>query len=89
MEQIKTLPVFASSDLSEEMMKQIEDQEIIKKIEKYIKNTKTAKNKRYDMSLNEAVAVYRQEPQIYGITLAFEYGRAKGYRAAQNERKKA
>ena len=87
MAQMKTLPVFNLSDLSQEMLQQMEEEDTIKKIKKYIKNTKEKECKRYDLYTSEATAIYKQTSPIDGIMLAFTYGRAKGYRAAQNEHK--
>ena len=88
MAQIKTLPVFNLSDLSQEMLQQMEEEDTIKKIKKYIKNTKEKECKRYGLYVSEAVTICKQSSPINGIMLAFAYGRAKGYRAAQNEHKR-
>ena len=41
----------------------------------------------YHMNLGEALALARASDNVRAISLAFEYGRAKGYRAAKAERK--
>lgn len=57
----------------------------IKKIEKYVDKHGVPRNKRYDISMKEAIAISREMSAIEAVSLAFVYGRAKGYRAAKAE----
>ena len=57
---------------------------------RYIERTKQANGKFYQMNLAEmfAMAQVAQEAPGNMICLAFNYGKAKGYRAARAEAKK-
>ncbi len=60
--------------------------EKLEKIQNYINNTK-AISPRYDImcpEIEELVILSRKEP-VDAISLSFNYGRAKGYRAAKKE----
>lgn len=62
----------------------------IEKMKKYIERTKLDKNDRFCLSWPEAVemsgeAVQTKDAAFRIITLAFNYGKAKGYRAAKAE----
>ena len=61
----------------------------IEKIKRYIARTGVGyKDTSPDhMNLGEALALARASDNVRAISLAFEYGRAKGYRAAKAERK--
>lgn len=57
----------------------------IEKMERYISNTSIRNEKQYTMGMVECAAVREVlacDPYT-AITLAFRYGRAKGYRAAK------
>ena len=54
----------------------------IEKIERYIECTPVNDLARYDMNFPEALAISSLKP-MEAITLAFNYGRAKGCRAAK------
>ena len=58
----------------------------IEKMEKYIARTKKP-NARYDLYYWDIDAIYHlmEQNQVQAISLAFTYGRAKGYRAARKE----
>lgn len=58
----------------------------IERIEKYIAKTKFDST-HYELLLNETLDVMKMaaEKPIEAIWLAFNYGRAKGYRAAKKE----
>ena len=65
----------------------------IEKMERYIKRTKLDKNDRFDMTVREAFELAYKvqdmgESLIDVISLAFVYGKAKGYRAALAAQKK-
>lgn len=61
----------------------------IEKIKRYIQKTKVQKPDRYELGGLEANAL-RDEGDIVDIVYtAFLYGRAKGYRAARAEQRKA
>ncbi len=66
----------------------------IEKIKQYIDRTKMDKGTRYEMSFNEALTLAREanlsgdDSAFTAITLAFSYGKAKGYRAAKAEGRK-
>ena len=57
------------------------------KMQKYIDNTKIRNRVRYSMPLSEAMAMRQigKDDVFQALTLAFEYGMAKGYRAAKKE----
>ena len=66
-------------------------EEIIKRIERYIENTAPISNY-YDASLEEMAAILDLKKGNRGfdaVSLAFDYGRAKGYRQAMKEMKGA
>lgn len=56
----------------------------IEKMRAYIQRTKISNKEKYDMRVNEAKAVYTlyQTDAFEAIALAFQFGMAKGYRAA-------
>ena len=58
----------------------------IEKMQKYIERTKTgiAIDSQYQMNVQEAVAASSLSP-LEAVSLAFNYGKAKGYRAAKAE----
>lgn len=62
----------------------------IEKIKKYIERTKMNKEKYY-LNFGEACAMAKEartfDTVLDVIDLAFEYGKAKGYRAAKAERR--
>ena len=68
------------------------DRNEIEKIEKYNENTKIdpKTRKRYGMYLNECSALYDMcESDIWrGVTLAYQFGMSRGYRAALAEAKR-
>jgi hypothetical protein len=62
----------------------------IEKMKRYIKRTKLNENDRFYMDVHEAFELARQARDSSGVTLevialAFNYGKAKGYRAAKAE----
>lgn len=62
----------------------------IEKIKRYIEREKLSTCVKYDMSMAECKALSTQAyekkiSQLEVIALAFDYGRAKGYRAAKAE----
>ena len=59
-------------------------------IRRYIRRTRQANGKLYQMNLAEmfAMALAAKDAQGEMICLAFDYGRAKGYRGARAENKK-
>ena len=59
----------------------------LEKIEKYIERTKIANKNKYCIYTDEAFALkHLAELNCYkAIPLAFNYGQAKGYRAAKKE----
>lgn len=66
----------------------------IERIRRYVEREKVSQNSRYDMDMIEGLelskAAYEAEDLPLGIiVLAFNYGRAKGYRAAKAEGRKA
>ena len=66
----------------------------IEKMKKYIERTKLENGGRYKIGLHEAYELARQTCNLNGlpieiIDLAFNYGKAKGYRAAKAERRAA
>jgi len=66
-------------------------EEIIKRIERYIENTAPISNY-YDASADEMVAILclkKGNKEYDAVSLAFAYGRAKGYRQAVKEMKGA
>lgn len=61
----------------------------IEKVRRYIEKYKVPHTPRYDASLNEIIAIASGMPPIEAANFAFVYGRVKGYRAAQAERRAA
>lgn len=64
----------------------------IEKMKKYISRTPLDKTSRYYMNMTEAFELSKQahgcgDLPIEMISLAFNYGKAKGYRAAKAERR--
>lgn len=64
----------------------------IEKMKRYIERTKLSKNNRFGLNMPEAFELAYQaytmgDLPIEIISLAFDYGRAKGYRAAKAERR--
>ncbi len=63
--------------------------EILAKIQQYIQQTgMECTIKRYGMRLNELFAMLRMDDTGMALTIAYDYGRAKGYRAARAEMKR-
>lgn len=65
----------------------------IEKMERYIERTKMDENDRYYLDVKEAFELAHQARNsedfpIKVIALAFNYGKAKGYRAAKAEGKR-
>lgn len=61
----------------------------IEKIKRYIEKNGAPRNLRYDMSLKEALAVVHGVGGAEAVSMAFAYGKAKGYRMAKAEAQKA
>ncbi len=61
----------------------------IEKIQRYIARTgvECSETSPYHMKIAEAFALAGTSDSVRAVSLAFEYGRAKGYRAAKAERK--
>ena len=59
----------------------------IERIERYISQTQIKESVKTEMKLAEWVSIRDSGSPLDAIALAFEYGRAKGYRAAKAERK--
>ena len=64
----------------------------IEKMKRYIERTKLDKNDRFYLDMEEAfeLAIQAHESNdlpLETISLAFNYGKAKGYRAAKAERR--
>lgn len=61
----------------------------IEKIQRYIARTgvEYKDTSPYHMKIGEAFALARASDNVRAVSLAFEYGRAKGFRAAMSERK--
>lgn len=57
----------------------------IEKIKKYIDKHGAPRNLRYDSSMKEVFALASEMGAIEAISLAFVYGKAKGYKQAQAE----
>ena len=57
----------------------------IEKIRRYIEQTKVDNGRRYDITITEMLdlAHAAAETPIEVVCLAFEYGKAKGYRASK------
>lgn len=61
----------------------------IEKIKRYIERTRMARpNLRYDMSMSELRALADMDGYSEPVVLAFQYGRAKGYRCGKAEARK-
>ena len=58
----------------------------IEKIQKYIEDSKAPRNQKYDATFKEVLDIASELGQIEAVALAFDYGRAKGYRAGKAER---
>lgn len=58
----------------------------IEKMARYIERTKVPSN-RYQLYMNEVFSLihWTEENPINAVIMAFEYGQAKGYRAAKAE----
>lgn len=66
----------------------------IERIRPYVERERIGQNNRYNMNMTEGLelsrAAYESEDLPLGIiVLAFNYGRAKGYRAAKAEGRKS
>lgn len=59
----------------------------IEQIKRYIERTKMDERDRYQMDVKTTMALAHKasEAAIDAIVIAFEYGKAKGYRAAKAE----
>ncbi len=55
----------------------------IEKIKEYIRKSNVSRNRRYDASWKEVLALTTEIGGVEAIALAFEYGRAKGFRMAK------
>lgn len=61
----------------------------LEKMQQYIQQTgMDCTIKRYSMQLNELFAMLRMDDTGMALTVAYDYGRAKGYRAAKAEMKR-
>lgn len=60
----------------------------IEKIRAYIDRGKQSVNKAYSLSTSEWIAIRNNCSDLDAIALAFEYGRAKGYRACKAEERR-
>lgn len=66
------------------------DTDARERIERYIQRTKFKSNaKNYGMRTSEWLALCRMIDTAKALGLAFQYGKAKGYRAAKAERRAA
>lgn len=61
----------------------------IDKMMEYINRTKIKRADNYCMVYSEAVELVHMDDRFDALSLAFDYGKAKGYRAAQAERRAA
>ena len=61
----------------------------IEKMKRYIERTKMDKNSSYQMNFREMLELTYASAEIPAdiVCLAFDYGKAKGYRAAKAERR--
>ena len=59
----------------------------IERIKRYIDKYGAPSNPRYDTSVKEVFALAQGMGVIEAISMAFNYGKAKGYRAAKAERR--
>jgi len=57
----------------------------IEMIQSYIKESNAPCSERYDASIKEVFAMAQEMGRVEAVALAFDYGRAKGYRAAKAE----
>lgn len=57
----------------------------IEKIRRYINNSAVPRNERYDATFKEVHDIASGMGPIEAVAFAFDYGRAKGYRAAKAE----
>lgn len=63
--------------------------ETLDKIQQYIQETGMGNSvKRYDITLFDLFSLRRMEDGGTALAMAFDYGRAKGYRAAKAEIKR-
>ena len=60
--------------------------DIVEKIRKYIKENNVKINPRYDATFKEVCAIASEMAALEAVSLAFAYGRVKGYRAAKAEK---
>lgn len=60
----------------------------IEKIKAYIDRAKQSANRAYSLSTSEWIAIRNNCSELDGIALAYEYGRAKGYRAGKAEERR-
>ena len=61
----------------------------IEKMRRYIEKYKVPRTPRYDASINEIIAIASEMSPMEAANFAFVYGRAKGYRAAKAEGRRA
>jgi len=59
------------------------------KMQNYIDSSPVPHAERYDMTWVEVLALMYDLPRAEAVSLAFRYGRAKGYRQAKQEARKA
>lgn len=59
----------------------------IERIKRYIERTKVKESVKNEMKASEWISISKNDSVLDAIALAFNYGRAKGYRAAMSERK--
>lgn len=57
----------------------------IEKIQKYIDRTKIQDPLKYNLRASEWIAIVNTNDILDAVSLAFNFGRAKGYRAAKKE----
>ncbi|MCI8652607.1 MAG: hypothetical protein HFF11_02780 [Angelakisella sp.] len=62
--------------------------EILEKIQQYIQQTPGSNNRNYSLNLTEWFSIREMDSDWESIVTAFDYGRAKGYRAARAEMKR-
>lgn len=65
------------------------ENKVIEKIKRYIAKYGAPRNLHYDIGMKAALAIACEVGGIEAIYMAFNYGRAKGYRAAKAEVKRA
>ena len=61
----------------------------IEKIRKYIEKSDIQINARHDAKFKEMCAIASELTAVEAVSLAFNYGRIKGYRAAKAEKEAA